>query len=43
MGRAREYFVDKGLTPTDVVPAFVCVTRASDARRRRIKRRRRED
>jgi hypothetical protein len=38
MGRVREYFEDKGLTPVDIVPAFVCVRRDDARRETRIKK-----
>ena len=43
MGAVREYFVDKGLTPADIVPAFVCVRARATTRETRIKTRRERD
>tara|TARA_B100000003_G_scaffold160832_1_gene146539 strand:+ start:2663 stop:3265 length:603 start_codon:yes stop_codon:yes gene_type:complete len=43
MGAVREYFEAAGLTPADIVPAFVCVRARATTRETRIKTRRARD
>lgn len=38
MGRVRAYFEDKGLTPVDIVPAFVYARRVDARREARIEK-----